>query len=102
MSQTIDGEFYLIASKASRPWNSLHVRVTQKNPSLAAGEVAVHVKLKLPASLFTKPSLNATITVPADSVPAPTITAEVASNIAEIVKQQTGVDLHITVEAPPA
>lgn len=99
-NQTYLHEFYLAFRKKQRGWNSLRVRVTDRLPSLESGEVAIKVTARLPQSLFQRPMLTAAITVPVDSVTPATVSAEVADNIAEIVRQQIGVDLHITIAAP--
>lgn len=96
---TMTEDFYLIVSKGQRG-RSLSVRVAARTPSLKVGEVAMSVTLRLPSTLFEKPQLKASITVPDDKVSAPVISAEVAANIGEIVKQQTGLDLTIMVQVP--
>ncbi len=87
--------FYL-AFKKKRGW-ALSVRATERNPSLAAGEVAIKVSVDLPDALFTRPMLAATITVPADKVSPATIDANVTDNIVDVVRQNLGVDMKISV-----
>jgi hypothetical protein len=97
MSHTLDAAFYLLVSRAERPWRSLHVRLTRKKPALNPGEVAIRVDLAVPEALFVRPELKATITVPADQVNKPIINAAVLENIREVMQQQLGVDLRIAV-----
>lgn len=94
------GFFLAISAANGRGGKRVNFRLTERAPSLKPGEVSMYVNMSLPQALFTKPSLRADITVPAGSVSAPTITAEVAHDIAEIVKQQTGLDLNITITTP--
>lgn len=94
----LESDFYLVfrltAHSYARP---LSVRISAKAPALSAGEVAVRVRASLPNELFNRPQLQAKITVPSDKVPAPVIDAEVANNIAEVVKRELGVDLRLIV-----
>ena len=92
--------FYLVFSKGRRAYSPLHVRVATRNPSLKPGEVPVYVNVTLPDALFEKPTLRATIKVDQEKVPPAQITAEVAENIAEQLRQALGVEVKITVEAP--
>lgn len=96
----LDAVFYLVASRAERPWRSLHLRMTRKVPALQPGEVAIRVDLQLPEALFVRPTLKATITVPADQVSRPTINAAVVENIREVLQQQLGVNLRIALVEP--
>ena len=92
--------FYLAIKKSGRGYGNLSVRVTERQPSLAAGEVAIKTEISLPAGLFERPQLRARIEVAADKIPPFEITAQVRDNIAEIVAQQTGFDLTLIVEKP--
>ena len=84
---------YLIIGKKRNSKPSARLTVTP--PALESHEVAVKLSLDVPEELFTKPQLEATIRVPADSVNSPVIEAEVIDNIQEIVSKQLGVDLSI-------
>lgn len=93
--------FYLAFKKSSRGYGKIMTRVTDRQPSLAAGEVAMRVTCDLPDALFQRPMLSAKITIPKDKVSPATIDASVADNIAEIIRQNLGVDLKITIDGPP-
>jgi len=86
---------YLVVGK--QPNKAPNARLTVSSPSLDSHEVAVLINLDIPDELFTKPQLQASITVPVDSVTAPTIDAEVIDNIQETVSKAIGVDLSISV-----
>jgi hypothetical protein len=58
------------------------------------------LKIEVPASLFLKPSLEASISIPDDAVSPVIINPEVQDNIKDIIKRNTGLDLNITVVNP--
>ena len=88
-------ERYLVVGKCQH--HKASARMTAKSPSLASNEVAVKLSLNIPDELFTKPQLQASITVPVSSVSAPVIDAEVIDNIQETISKTLGVDLSISV-----
>jgi hypothetical protein len=95
--------FFLCFKKKQRGWGTLSVRVTEKQPSLESGEVAIKVTAELPEVLFQRPLITAKISVPKDSCSPATIDADMANNITDIVRQELGVDLRLTIEnAAPA
>lgn len=91
--------FYLAFKKGARGYKIM-TRVTERQPSLAAGEVAMRVTCDLPDALFQRPMLSAKITIPKDKVSPATIDASVADNIAEIIQQNLGIDLKILIDGP--
>jgi hypothetical protein len=93
--------FYLAFKKSARGYNKIMTRVTERLPSLAAGEVAMRVTCDLPDALFQRPLLSAKITIPKDKVTPATIDASVADNIADIVRQNLGIDLKIQIDGLP-
>lgn len=72
-------------------------RVTKSNPGLDHNEVALKLNLELPDELFKKPTLEATVRVPKEAANPPVITAEVVDNVQDIIKQQTGFSVKLTV-----
>lgn len=74
-----------------------NTKISVTAPSLRPDEIAVKLELKVPRALFTRPALQAQIVIAADKAPT-IITAAVKDNIAEIVRQQTG--LSITLVEP--
>ena len=93
------GICYLVCKKVKYR-SDLKFRLTAKTPSLAADEVAVRLNVGLPVALFSRPSLEASVTVPPGVVPGPTIDSTVVDNIREIVSKQLGADLTISVPQP--
>lgn len=98
MSKTLTTEFYLIVRKASSGYKDLKVRVTEREPALAVGEIAVFVSVSLPAALFSRPLLRATVTVPSEGVEPATINAEVSAGVVAAVRAATGLDMRLTIE----
>lgn len=94
---TYSGTFYLVIRHKQVGWSSLMARLTNKLPSLASGEIAIRLDLSVPRALFTKPQLQASITIPESSVTAPVLDAIVLDNIKEVLSQQLGVDINLTV-----
>lgn len=70
------------------------VRVSKGRPQCASDEVAIAINLSLPRSLFLRPNLVATISVPDNQAPI-TITPDMQSNIAKVVADQLGIVMQI-------
>jgi hypothetical protein len=98
MTTILEQTFFLALSQNGR-WR-LSGRLSKSLPALKAGEIALSLTVKLPETLFKKPSLRASIEVPESAVSAPVIDSAVVDNIREIVQQQLGVDLQIAVVEP--
>ena len=98
MGQNYEASFYLCFRRRTRGYNGIKARITERLPNLEGGEVAVKVTAKLPAILFQKPLLQATIEVPEGKVSPAVIDAVVADNITQIVQQNLGVDLKLVIE----
>lgn len=74
------------------------VRVSKNKPRTEANEVAIKINLELPIGLFKRPQIVANISVPPDTSPT-TITAEVQDNIANAIRESSGMDVRIVVES---
>lgn len=73
-------------------------RLSKATPALAPNEIAMRLNLTVPRAVFRKPSLEATINLPA-SIGAPDkIDAAVVGNIKAAVQQATGLELSIGVK----
>lgn len=100
--QTIQVSCYLIVKSDPAPsgyCKSTSIRVTKGKPDTAKNEVAIALTLQLPAGLFRRPSLKATVTVPEDNAPVE-ITADVTDNLAAVLREHLGVDVRLSVDAP--
>ena len=72
------------------------LRLTKTRPQTAADELAVKLEIEIPDSLFIKPTLEARIQV-ADTVSGgPVITTEVVDNLAEIIRERTGLAVKLS------
>jgi len=85
-------KFYLVISQKGK------VRATKTSPSLEWNEISIGVNLDIPDAIFERPILNASITIPTDTVIKTPINAEVRDNVAEAIKQATGLKFVIKIE----
>lgn len=90
-----NGTFYLVLKPGKWP-SELKGRLANKLPSLAVGEVPVKIDVNVPDALFKRAQLQAKITIPESAVTAPVVTAEVLDNVREILSQQTGLDVTVS------
>lgn len=91
-------ESYLVVKPKN--WSGLSARLTSKVPALGKDEVAIKLDVVVPDALFKRPQLRASVTIPESVVSAPVISAEVLDNIQEILTQQTGLDIKVSVVEP--
>lgn len=73
------------------------VRITKSAPALGRDEITMRLNINIPDKIFLKPRLEASITVPEDSIQAAVIEPEVVDNIKETIKEHTGIELDIKV-----
>ncbi len=72
------------------------IRVTKTKPNTGRDEIAVRLDVEIPDSLFDKPTLEARIQVPEGEARGPVITTEVADNLAEVIRRETGLTIHLS------
>lgn len=96
---TVPVEFHLVVGckvdqfgRYSKP----SIRTTKQKPDTEAHEIAVAMRLELPLSLFKKPTLKATLKVSEGQSAPLEITPEIASNIAQVVREQLGITLQVS------
>ena len=101
---TVNQEFYLtlsprtIACYGKGEVIGMNIpKITKNAPNLNRNEICMKLNIDVPVSLFLKPSLEASITVPPDCISPVIITPEIQDNIKDIIKQNTDLDLNITV-----
>lgn len=99
--RTIEGSFYLVLSRKHNSNWKLAARLTSGSPRLASGEVAVALSVSLPESLFQRPQLSATVVVPPSDVSNMDISAEVMDNVAQVLSEQLGMVVRVSVEDTP-
>lgn len=90
--------FYLAIKKAK--YGSLNGRITKKATALGSDERLIKLSISVPDSIFSTPQLAAKIEIPASAVNAPVIDSTVVSNIQELVKQNLGVEMKISIVEP--
>lgn len=84
---------YLALTKKGR------ARVAKKKPTIKPDEICLKVTLDIPDQIFTKPQLEMLLKVDPAKVSSSVITPVIKDNIADIIKQQTG--LHIKINIDP-
>lgn len=95
------GSTYLIV-KGVEKWGGwvLSGFTTRKTkPSVGRDEIAIKLELKLPAALFQKPLLAASIDIDGD-VPVMDISSETVQTIEEVIRAQSGLDVQLSVVSP--
>lgn len=101
---TVDVEVYLIVGAKVRENGSAigtpAARITKHKPALDTNEVAIKLCVSVPSALFMKPQLSASIIVPEESIPYE-ITPVVQDNIAEAIRNVTGLSVAISVDGGP-
>lgn len=96
----LTAKFYIALSRKKQPSWELSARLSTKQPSLEAGERLMVLNFTVPAALFSTPQLEANVTVPESSVSAPVIKIDTINRIQEIVSQEMGVELKISLVEP--
>lgn len=92
MAKELDG--YIIVKPKN--YGQLSARLSARTPSLAKDEVAIKLNIKVPDGLFKRPQLKASISIPESAVTAPVVSAEVIDNVREVLSQQTGLDVTVS------
>lgn len=70
-------------------------RLTKNQPNLDFNEVSVAMKVRLPDSIFKKPTLRAEIMISEGELPAIDISPEVVNNIQDSIQQAAGVKVQL-------
>lgn len=94
MMASLQTTTYLIISSTGR------VRFTKNPPGLKANEVAMQLRVVLPYSLFERPLIHATVSVDPESVRPREISPEIIINTAQLIEQQTGCKVELSVMPP--
>lgn len=96
----MNASFYLVIQGARKfdwsPPSLGSVRVTKNRPKVASDEVAILVDLGIPDALFDRPVLEVKASIPNGAGMGAVISAEVADNIAAIIREQTGLAVRIS------
>jgi len=76
------------------------VRAVKSYRSISWNEVAIEQTVEIPDSIFKKPRISATVTIPPEAGTPSHITAEVAENVKAAIEAASGMQVRITVENP--
>lgn len=88
-----------IAGKKNHHWWGIGtVSAFKTKPSIRGSEIALKVVLELPDAIFEIPQYEAKISVPDSIIPGSVVNAEVADNIAAVLSQQLGINVHVSAE----
>ena len=71
------------------------VRVREQRPDLKFNELAMKLRIEIPDELFIRPTIDAKLKV--EDVPATEFNPEVIVNTKELIEQQTGAKIDMTV-----
>ena len=85
------------AVKGYGGWRRGSITSSIAKPSTKANEVAIKITLAIPDALFEKPQLTARIEIPNDAVTQPELCADVQDNIAEVLSEQLGINVSVTI-----
>lgn len=92
--------FYVVIEGAKRRnWDAPElgtISVRKTKPKTGANEVSVLIDLDIPDALFEQPTLHVKASLPNLECSGNLITAEVAENIAEVIRERTGLAVTIT------
>lgn len=95
MANTLEGSYYLVVHKKN--WRGLSARLSNKNPALKAGEVAIKISVAIPSGLFERPQIQAKIVIPENSITPKVLDATVLDNVREVLEAQTGFDVRVSI-----
>jgi len=82
-----------------RPIEPGKVTLTRKKPDTGAQEVAIKIEIEVPDALFLRPTLTAKIAVPEDAPISTEVPVEVQDNLAALLSEQMGVQIHVSTES---
>ena len=77
-----------------------NISIREREPRLGANEIALRVALEVPDAIFRRPILRADLKVPREAVPGVAITPEIATNVEQLIKQATGLEMVVSIVAP--
>lgn len=92
----METSFYLVVSRKGAQ------KITQTPPRLEADQIAMHVSLELPNSLFERPLLQAHVKLPQSLTTPEPLSVEVQETVVASIQQATGMDVRLVVEYPEA
>lgn len=73
------------------------IRVAKRKPPVKADEIAVRIQMEIPDAFFLKPTLQASLSLPAGKPMGAVIDCQVRDNIAQAIEKISGLQVHLTV-----
>jgi len=73
------------------------VRTRKTKPALYIDEIAIKINVEVPDALFSKPHLEASITVPKEAAMQDVLTADVVENARDAIETSTGLNFVVKV-----
>lgn len=71
-------------------------KVSKGKPGVDWNEIAMRLEINLPDALFSKPALEAVVTIPESVVMTPTIQSETVLNVQSAIETATGMEVRIS------
>jgi len=84
-------QFYLVVTSNGG------IRTVKGKPDLKWDEIAVLINLELPKSLFMKPQIQASISIPEEAGQPNEITCEVMDNLKEAIEASMGIEVKLSI-----
>ncbi len=100
MPDIIEISHYIIISPGTKKYRPKLKLVSTLAGAMPANAVALKLNIQLPASIFNKPQLQATIKIKEEDLAKPVIDAQVLDNIKATFQQNFGIDMNIQVVDP--
>ena len=90
---------YCSDEKSPSYFKSVDLKISKNMPDTASNEIAVKLDLDIPNSLFMKPSLNFKMSIPESAASFPVLEAAVQDNLAELLANELGQKVHLSVSS---
>ena len=101
MNKTVDLTCYIVVDAHINGSGYLHgkpsVRIAKNKPSLSNTEVPIKINLQIPCELFTRPCIEANISLPVPASEA--LSPVVKQNVIEAIQNATGLNVTLIVES---
>jgi hypothetical protein len=80
--RTLEG--YIVVQP--KGYYDLTARYASRTPALSKDEIAIKLNISVPDALFTRPQLQASLTIPENAVTPPVLDATVLDNVREVIE----------------
>lgn len=76
------------------------IKAVKNKPDLKWNEISIGLQIEVPAQLFQKPRIEATLVIPESAAGADAVEADVRENVREAIEQATGLEVRLSVQPP--